>query len=1191
MNRHLLLTTTLALFLLTPCLHAEIPAQALQARNLGLAHLENEQPQKAEEVYRGLIEQLPGDPLGHANLAIALLRQQKNEEALQRIDAALKLAPGRADLLTIRGDVLQWSGEPQEALTFYRQAATAAPEDPQIQYALYRHATTLEGDTATAAAREALERLARLRPENVVVQLALGRQAIESGDRAAASRVYLRLDELMWQSPIGQKAMERVMAPLRDGDLAKARTPALRLENVLKVAPMFRESLRELNEGIQGVPVDRFVGEPPPTDFGSPVPVTFQGRYLDTAATLGRGLDRGDLDGDGQPDVVYLSDAGLTVRFSMQEGGAAADGNSWNVPIDGAQLDLGLSGVRVVDLDNDGHLDVLVYGLGQLRYWRGDGKGALVDATSEWIPSTARGGEVLEVFDFDIDGDLDLVLASEVSLARGTREVRPVRLLVNSLLPPLTPAPPETLPFLSSQQGSVLDLLVQDFDRDGDQDLAVAHAEGVAWFDNLRQGRFADRTAAAGLDAAGNRSIRTLAAGDLDNDGYPELIAAGERLEIWHNDREGVFTPARITGLATAERGRLTAVTVFDADNDGRLDLAVGAVQGVSIYTQKATAAAGGFTFEAKDLVGLPAAPVFRLRAADLDADGDLDLLAAGAGGLARLTNDGGNANQWLQVRLRGLDQGNSKNNLLGLGSIIEVRVGAAYQYREAGSDVTHFGLGRGRPAYLLRVVWTNGVPQQRLGTWQDQRIVEEQVLKGSCPFLYAWDGERFAFVTDLLWGAPIGLPVAPGRWASADPSELVRVDGARPDERGRYRLRVTEELWEAAFFDHLRLWVVDHPASVEVASNLRIRPGVSDGERVLAARDLRPVAQAWDGSGRDVTELVRERDEVYADGFEASAYQGIARRPWTFTFELASEGDAVPAGPVRLWLDGWIFPSDASLNLAVAQRDDRDWTPPRLEALTDAGWVELMPAFGPDSFGFPAGKTKTLVVDTPPLPAGTGQLRLVTTQWLSWDQVRWMPLTADPVDMVPRVQAQLLPEVADSRFRGFSRLVRQAPNAPHVYDYHAVSTESPWLPFPGRYSRHGDVRELLATADDRSVILGPGDEIDLVFDASNLASPPSGWTRTVFLESHGWDKDADRNTGEAQQVEPLPFRAMSGYPYGADEGFPSTPELDAYRRDWLTRVVEPVPGIAANDWDVVASELSATPGESEAREVADGQR
>ena len=145
----------------------------------------------------------------------------------------------------------------------------------------------------------------------------------------------------------------------------------------------------------------------------------------------------------------------------------------------------------------------------------------------------------------------------------------------------------------------------------------------------------------------------------------------------------------------------------------------------------------------------------------------------------------------------------------------------------------------------------------------------------------------------------------------------------------------------------------------------------------------------------------------------------------------------------------------------------------------TAEGWRQLIP-----SMGHPAGKTKTMVVDTPPLPPGARKLRIVTSLWLHWDRVAW---TTAPADREPVVRARLAPQRAELRYRGVSALVREAPNAPHAFDYAALTTDSPWLPFPGRYTRYGDVRELLAAADDFSVILAPGDEIALAFDAGGL--------------------------------------------------------------------------------------------------------
>jgi tetratricopeptide (TPR) repeat protein len=1103
------------LLIAAPLLFAAVSDEAVRLRNLSLAELENEQPAQAEETLVQLLEVVEDDPLPFANLAIATLRQQRFDEALQWIEKALEIDPKDAALITIKADVLQWSGSPDKAFDLYRQAASLAPDRVQIQYALYRQTSMVPPEVVGDTADETLAQLARLRPDNLLVALQRGQRAIAQGDRQVASESYLRIRELLWQAPpAAETLVTQILDALEANDLAAARVPGLRLENVLKITAMYREGLRELTMGIQGMPLELFRNEPAATALGRPAEVRFRGQALTTKPGTGHAVAVADFDGDQKSDFAWIVDEGtatLETRLSGKGGEPEA-----RLPATGVEH------LVVADLDNDGWFDLIGYGPERLQVWRGTGEGALEEAT-ERFGLTAAGATGGAVFDFDVEGDLDLALAGGRS---GNGELR------NSLTGPLEPVGAKSFPEV--EMGRVAEIVATDLDRDGDVDLLIAHDRGLTWLDNLRQGTFGDRTAAAGLSNAA--PARAVVSTDLDGDGFPDLVTAGKGLHLFHN-RGGSFETWSVAGLDLSDSD-LSALVALDADNDGRMDLAVGGPAGLSVYAQR-----NGPQFKALPLDNAPAA-VLDLAATDLDQDCDLDLIAVGGDGLHRLDNDGGSRNHCLSVRLRGLDKGNSKNNLHGLGTTLEVRAGTAYQFQEADSDVSHFGLGQLSKADLLRVVWTNGVPQNRLDVQSNQWIVEEQLLKGSCPFLYAWDGEQVQFVTDLLWGAPLGLPVAPGVWATSDPEELVRVDGARP--RGDiYELRVTEELWEAAFFDYVRLWIVDHPAEVEVASSLKIVPGAKVPDEVLGTREPQPVAAAWDGTGREVTTRVARRDEVYADGWRASPYQGVAAEPWTFTIDL---GEA-PAAPVRLLLDGWIFPADASLNLAVAQREDLATWPPRLEVETPDGWQTLMP-----SMGHPAGKTKTMVVDTPPLPAGAHRLRIVATQWLSWDRVVW---SLAPADDEPLVRARLAPAVADLHYRGFSTPVRTAPNGPHLFDYARLDTKSPWLPFPGRYTRYGDVRALLQQPDDRSVILAPGDELTLRFEAGGLAPPAAGWQRTVFLESHGWDKDADRNIYEGQQVEPLPFRAMSGYPYGSDESFPDTPLHRDYRSEWLVREVD----------------------------------
>jgi len=97
-------------------------------------------------------------------------------------------------------------------------------------------------------------------------------------------------------------------------------------------------------------------------------------------------------------------------------------------------------------------------------------------------------------------------------------------------------------------------------------------------------------------------------------------------------------------------------------------------------------------------------------------------------------------------------------------------------------------------------------------------------------------------------------------------------------------------------------------------------------------------------------------------------------------------------------------------------------------------------------------------------------------------------------------------------------------------------------------------VRELLSEVDDLLVVMGSGDEVSLDFDAAALPPLPAGWRRDFLLLFDGWAKDADANTAFSQSVEPLPFHAMSRYPYPSGERFPDDEVHRRWREETLTR-------------------------------------
>jgi hypothetical protein len=144
----------------------------------------------------------------------------------------------------------------------------------------------------------------------------------------------------------------------------------------------------------------------------------------------------------------------------------------------------------------------------------------------------------------------------------------------------------------------------------------------------------------------------------------------------------------------------------------------------------------------------------------DLDGDGDQDILLGGRTGARFLRNDGGNVHLGMRIQLTALRTGSSKNNTFGIGSRIEIRAGELYQTRVVTDRLTQIGLGTHLKADVLRVEWTNGVPQTIYFPGTDADVLELQQLKGSCAFLYAWDGEQYRFVTDIMWQSALGMPL-----------------------------------------------------------------------------------------------------------------------------------------------------------------------------------------------------------------------------------------------------------------------------------------------------------------------------------------------------------------------------------------------------------------------------------------------
>lgn len=378
---------------------------------------------------------------------------------------------------------------------------------------------------------------------------------------------------------------------------------------------------------------------------------------------------------------------------------------------------------------------------------------------------------------------------------------------------------------------------------------------------------------------------------------------------------------------------------------------------------------------------------------------------------------------------------------------------------------------------------------------------------------------------------------------------EYIRIpgDALRPKD-GAYSVQLTGELWETGYVDEVKLVVVDYPDSVQVLLDERFVPPGDATLRLSQFTQPRAPVAATDEHGRDLLPLLLERDDRYVSQFRLGRFQGLAE-----SHDLVLDpGELNPGHDVTLFLNGWIFPTDASINVALSQSDRVGSRPPLLQVVgPDGAWHTVI-----DNIGFPSGKAKTVVVDLAgKFLSRDRRVRIRTNMEIYWDHAFF----ATDVAPGPAPRVTLAPTAADLHYRGFSRMYRKGGRyGPFWFAYRDVTAEQRWLPLDGRFTRFGDVLRLLERADDMYVVFGPGDEITVEFDAREAPPLPAGWRRDFLLYSDSWLKDADLNTGTGQTVEPLPFHGMSRYPYGADQSYPTDAEHQRYLRRYNTRRMAP---------------------------------
>lgn len=1145
--------------------------ELITIRTLGLAYLEEFKLEEAEKEFLKFIRLAPKEKLGYANLGLTYLRMGKYPEAEKQLLKAVKIDPKDPDIRLILATVYQMNDSPEKAIAELKEALKYTPGHLKTLYDISEIYSTGTDNDSKEQREFYTRKLVDYAPANIVPRLNLIDILIRKGDMDKALE---QMEILKKQYPEFPKEAadyyNRTIISLRNPGKENPLNSFMIFHNYLKVTSPYQAGIMDLKGpggSLVGFPLITFDQEIFSQSVDSKMVL---GAIRFTAASASAGLDIVKPDKAGDDAAGYITN-NITCDYD-------GDGDidiyaSWLDPVTSSSKHYLLnnemgrfkevsskSGIRhsgkeysasFADYDNDGFPDLYIIRDGGNILYRNTGKGTFEDVTAKAgvADKTADKavGNMSLFADLDHDGDLDLFLGKTASdkvyrnNSDGTFSEQTARM------------------GFSTGAANTVDAAFGDFDDDGDIDLfAVNEKSGNSLYSNQRQGIFRDIAAQSGLKSTGGSGA--VAAGDYDNDGFIDLFVTslrGGNHMLYTNLRNGNFRKEEKSKEIFKSLQNVIAydASFLDFDNDGFLDLFIAGEsaekggKGLFLFHNDGK---GSFA-NTSNLLPSNINSGRKISVMDYNDDGDLDIIVAGSGGtVTLLRNDGGNAGHFINMKLVGLRAGSAKNNYFGIGAKVELRSGDLYQTTVVIDPNIHFGIGSRARADVIRITWTNGVPQNIFFPGTDQSIIENQVLKGSCPFLYTWNGNDFVFVKDIMWrsglGMPLGIMGGTTAYAFADASDdYLKIPGdlLKP-KGGLYSLQVTAELWETIYFDKVQLVAVDHPDSTDIFVDEKFSGPPFPSLKIYSVGEKHLPVSATDGSGNDVLTYITEKDDKYLSDFQSDKYQGITE----MRDLILDPGKVGDDKRFYLFLQGWIFPTDASINVALSQSPELKVTPPSVQVIDENGnWITVI-----ENLGFPMGKDKTVIADlSGKFLSGDHRIRIRTNMEIYWDKIFW----SDCAGNTPVITNTLDPVRADIHYRGFSGKYRKGGRyGPHWFDYSTVDPTRNWRDLTGNYTRYGDVLPLLTEADDKYIITNAGDETSVDFSPEGLPELKRGWKRDFLIRSVGWVKDGDLNTAYGNSVLPLPFHGMKSYPPDENDKYPDDADHQEYIREYNTRII-----------------------------------
>jgi hypothetical protein len=465
----------------------------------------------------------------------------------------------------------------------------------------------------------------------------------------------------------------------------------------------------------------------------------------------------------------------------------------------------------------------------------------------------------------------------------------------------------------------------------------------------------------------------------------------------------------------------------------------------------------------------------------------------------------------------------------------------------------TPFNVGTGVLAFTS---WSDGSTSPSRSFSLDERfvlVVTYTCISGyaSCPSLYTWNGTGYSYITDVSnpgWLGYISHVNSDGTvvFGGGNPYDYVKIEpNLLAEKNGAFDLSLAQQWDELFYLDQTYMLVVDHPIGTEAYTSMTnyLNKGETGKIYTTTSYTLRSPVSAVNEQGQNVLGYIIAKDGKFTPGIN-----GIESTSWNnlqlnkLTLDL---GQLKGAPAVKLVITGMV-----------------DWG----YADTYYKYLEL----------FQAAAAKGVLPDgTQVMPAPYLEVQAANGTWIRAPQERQIPLPSDynartfTVDLTGLFPA----DVKDYkvRFTNFWNV---------TYDYIGIdtTTQKPttiqkltptsanldqwWMETNstsiGAFTRYGDVTPLLQQGDDMFVVGRQGDQVNMQFSTADLAPPENGMVRDYFFVVACWFKDPPGAWGYMFDftVDPLPFLAMTGYPYTTQEHYPNDPAHIAYLREYNTRII-----------------------------------